>query len=226
MTEYVLDGPLLFEDTVREEWMLDRETYSSTRGIFSASPEWVRENCDSELQRLANEVCFERLYPQLQDGYHLVVDSRVQMLMPGMFPSIPGWHGDATPRNHYHGQPDLDAIHPDVRHMVVTFSTEWDGVSNTRWVVEPFRVDIDYESEVKVWRQVHRQVEAEYTGDIIASPDGCFAEFGQATIHAASPAKRRGWRLFFRMGMYPRPPIGGKFRTQEQVYLLTEENGW
>ena len=32
-------------------------------------------------------------------GYDLVIDSRCHMLMPGMYPGIPGWHFDECPRS-------------------------------------------------------------------------------------------------------------------------------
>lgn len=33
------------------------------------------------------------------DGIDWVVDAKVHMLMPAMFPCIPNWHGDAIPRD-------------------------------------------------------------------------------------------------------------------------------
>ena len=33
------------------------------------------------------------------DYPHLTIDTRVHMLMPNMYPGIPGWHCDFTPRN-------------------------------------------------------------------------------------------------------------------------------
>src|SRR5690606_10082560 len=40
------------------------------------------------------------------DDLHVVIDTRVNMLMRGYYPSIPGWHCDDVPRGE-NGQPDL-----------------------------------------------------------------------------------------------------------------------
>lgn len=32
------------------------------------------------------------------DRKHIIVDTKTHMLMPGMWPAIPGWHTDGVPR--------------------------------------------------------------------------------------------------------------------------------
>jgi hypothetical protein len=56
--------------------------------------------------------------------------------------------------------------------------------------------------------------------------DGVLARFTCKTLHRASPCHKRGWRMFFRFSMLPRPDIKNEIPKQQQVYQLSEENGW
>lgn len=191
------------------------------RGIFSSDPEWVLSNATPLTRSIT-----EKLMPFVQhiDGYHLVVDTRVQRLMPGMYPSIPGWHCDNVPRSDYFAQPDLGKINPNVRHMTLTVSTHIDGVSNTEFLLGHLPVRHIDPSE-SVWRQVHERVHLGiHDSQFIL--DGTVCIFGQDSVHRASPCVRRGWRLFYRLAMMDKPPLGNHHSNVEQVYILSEKNGW
>lgn len=156
-------------------------------------------------------------------GLSAIIDVRVQRLMPGMYPSIPGWHCDAVPRNGYHGQPDFGLIDPSAFHVALLLSSEVAGVSNTEFVTSRLRPTIMDKDHV--YRDLHTQVERAKP-DTIKVADGVFTYFTPKTIHRACPTARRGWRMFFRFSMYHKPPIQNVISGQQQVYLLSEENGW
>ncbi len=163
------------------------------------------------------------IYNAKQAGLSAVVDIRVQRLMVDMFPSIPGWHCDAVPRCQYHGQPNFAAINPHAFHVAFTLSSEIAGVSNTEYVMDSIKPKV-YDAE-HVYRDLHDEVEriAPMTRQ---SPDGVFVRFTPKTIHRATPTHRRGWRMFMRFSMYHKPPLVNGVSGQQQVYLLSERNGW
>ena len=163
------------------------------------------------------------IYKAKQEGLSAIIDVRVQRLMTGMYPSIPGWHCDAVPRCNYHGQPRFDLINPAAFHVALTLSSEPFGVSNTEYVVDPIRPKL-YDNE-HVYKDLHEQVEK--IGPIVQTmADNVFVKFTPKTIHRATPTRRRGWRMFMRFSMYHKPPIVNGVSGQQQVYLLSEKNGW
>jgi hypothetical protein len=88
--------------------------------LFSNSEEGVLANggpfAKAGLEHIQGAF-IQDIYNAKQEGLSAVIDVRVQRLMPGMFPSIPGWHCDAVPRNNYQGQPHFDAINPFAFHV-------------------------------------------------------------------------------------------------------------
>lgn len=163
------------------------------------------------------------IYNAKQAGLSAIVDVRVQRLMPEMFPSIPGWHCDAVPRCNYHGQPNFAAINPAAFHVALTLSSELSGVSNTEYVTDAIKPKL-YDQE-HVYRDLHEQVERMKPRTEVMK-DGVFVKFTPKTIHRATPTHQRGWRMFFRFSMYHKPPIVNGVQGQQQVYLLSEKNGW
>ena len=113
------------------------------------------------LDTLENSALFrswkERLDAGLLPNTSIVIDSRVNMLMPGMYPSIPGWHGDDVPRGVKYAQPDLNGVDPNgFVHFMVLFSDNEAPVSATEFVVEPITLEVDPDN---VWQSVNAGVE-------------------------------------------------------------------
>ncbi len=156
-------------------------------------------------------------------GLTEVIDVRVQRLMPGMYPSIPGWHCDAVPRKHYHAQPDFSLINPNTFHITCIVDTDPHGVSDTEYLGQDFMWE--YDDGEPIWKQLHQYIErAGHTGRAMRAGD--LIKFNSMTPHRARPCHRRGWRLFFRMSMYHNPPVANGVPNAQQVYILSEENGW
>lgn len=197
------------------------------RGVYSATPAFVREHCGdiargllalvpdwyyAEAERL-------KLWPNC--------DVRVHRLYPGDFPAYPGWHCDGEFRETYFSQPDLDRIKVS-RHITATVSTHAGGVSSPQFLDEPFGCEVEEASDVALWGQVDAALGREQSKLVWDSLDGQLVLFDSWTLHRARPAKIRGWRLFFRMSMWHRPNLGdgGMITKQEQVYKLAEGSGW
>lgn len=152
---------------------------------------------------------------------YIVIDTRVHMLMEGMYPAIPGWHGDGFPRQEKGSQPDLKAFDPEVEHFVCLLGSNgrW-GTSKTEFYTKPVELDI---WESRVWQSVDMQM-ADHRAHRMNVQPGEIVRFNQRTLHRATPCVEAGWRLFFRMSFYHRPPTN-KIRRQTQVYT-TESQGW
>lgn len=172
-----------------------------------------------------------RALEQLGDSYHVprgltpVVDTRTQRLMPGMYPSIPGWHCDDWPRATYDSQPDPDAVDPEAYHLTAIIDSKGGGLSETEVLCDELSVYYSPGVDGPLWQAVHKAVESH---DVITAPmtAGRLWRFGSHTIHRARPATCRGWRFWMRLSMRHKVPDPGIVNSAEQVYILSEANGW
>ena len=191
------------------------EKIESETMVYSASPEFAKKN-GGTLTRAALDIITPLLEP-LKNRYW-VVDTRVHMLIPGMYPAIGGWHCDAVPRNDLSSQPDLLKMDSS-EHYTVTISTDPSGISNTEFVSEKLELQVDPQA---IWASVTSQI-----GDNVLSEklsDGQVARFTSNTLHRATVAKRSGWRFFFRCSANYFP-AQDKIRKQVQVYTDISK-GW
>jgi hypothetical protein len=144
---------------------------------------------------------------------HIVIDTRTNMLMKGMYPSIPGWHCDDVPRNEKYAQPDLSKVTPDIQHFMVILSDNDTCPTRTQFVTEPAMIDVD---AANVWSSVDAAVEREKFRTSFLS-EGEIIRFSQTAIHRASLCSTPGWRIFFRASVTHREPVN-EIRRQVQVY--------
>ncbi|SPA50590.1 hypothetical protein [Cupriavidus taiwanensis] len=171
------------------------------------------------------------------DLSNVIIDSRHHMLMPGMYPCIPGWHTDDAPRSpaYCDGQPNIFTPHYETEHLlcVVDCGTE----SLTEFLVGDVELRRSY-------------VEAKYRSDganfyktcdgllerALTLPDnrlervqvksGQIAEFNVHSWHRGMPAKTRGFRWFIRMTRYSKHKVENEIRSNAQVYLTDATYGW
>lgn len=158
-------------------------------------------------------------------GAHLYFDSRTHMLMPGMYPAIPGWHLDDVPRNG-DGQPSFDVAGWDAAdHLIGVVGAD---VSATEYMREYREIEVLRESkEQNVYAAMDATMKfcGPETGYI---EDRHILAFTASCPHRAQPAEKRGWRWFGRLTYNPNrtnKPTN-EVRTQSQVYLLSEGLGW
>ena len=202
----------------------DQSLFAKEQPVFSSSPEFAREVGGELSKRILDSWDWKDGFFNLNlRQKYPIIDTRVQRLMPGMYPSIPGWHCDAVPRPSYDAQPDLTKIDPEVKHYTALISTSPD-ISNTEFVVEPIELELDPSSQVPIWKQAHIGIEKNRPKTMFIKP-GILYRFDQLTLHKTSPTLKRGWRMFFRLSMYHNKPLNQKSGSM-QVYLLSEENGW
>ena len=149
---------------------------------------------------------------------HLRIHTRVHMLMPGMYPAIPGWHCDGVPRGDYTAQPDMDKASDRGLHASVFISTT-PGLAPTEFLKGDVSVNFDPED---VWGTVDSGLRS---AQIIPSVpyDGQIVAFTGQTLHRCTAAVTRGWRFFLRAS-WGDQPAKNKIRNQVQVY--TSAGGW
>ena len=202
--------------------------FAEENGLYSASPEFVRAHGGPLTLQMLDQIP-DSFYDDCDRlGLYPNFDVRVHRLYPGDYPAVPGWHTDGEFRKDYHAQPDLDKF-TEHAHIVGTMSTDEAGVSLTEVVDEKFVGTVaDPDADRTLWSQVHEQIEAQNVATIHL-PDGQLTKMGAMTLHRATPARVRGWRLFMRASMWHKPYLseeGGSIARQEYVYRVSESKGW
>lgn len=143
--------------------------------------------------------------------WHHLIDVKVHMLMPGMFPCIPNWHRDFCPRD---AEGNLaEDFEPDDTPMYLWLSgpplTEFADVN----------VVTDTLGNATPCAHGIRQVPADE-----------WYPFTRADWHRGVAATERGWRCFIRV--IPREFVAnrdvllGQKRRHSQVYLDAESFSW
>lgn len=164
------------------------------------------------------------------------IDTRVHMLMEGMYPCIPGWHHDDVPRTRSDKQPNYD---DELRCEHAMF------LLNAHVAPTKFAIGVVPFSEVNsgevAYRKWHSEVEEEIQNgglEEIECPDSQWVYFDDRTWHAGTMCKVPfGHRLFIRIGMhyrmidgkkvYEQPPTrANEIRRNAQVYMNNPMQGW
>lgn len=196
------------------------------RSLFNCTEKFVHEQA-GPLVCLALEQIQEKYARGIElakeHGLSAVIDVRVQRLMPEMYPSIPGWHCDAVPRDVYTGQPNFKAIDPHSFHVALLLSSEPAGVSNTEYVKAVLKPTLF--SKDHVYKDLHQQIE-KLKPDTVIVRDGNFVWFTPKSIHRARPVVRRGVRLFMRYSLIHSKSYANMLNPEQMVYVISEENGW
>ena len=198
--------------------------------FFSCSPEFIlNSSFHSPITKnlLSRVVCemVEDKSIDLDLDKNVVVDTRVNMLMAGQYPSIPGWHCDDVPRGDKYSQPDFSLCDDGTQHFLVLISDTKDPsncVSGTEFITNTREYNID---ENNVWNSVNEQADLDSSKDTRFVREREIVQFGQTAIHRASPAKNNGWRYFFRLSWTHRKPVN-EIRNQTQVYIDIKNTGW
>lgn len=194
------------------------EDIASEPKVLSASPEEVYKKEGT----LAQKILYALGSFDVPDGLYPVIDTRVHRLMPGMYPAIPGWHCDDWPRKDYISQPDPSLVNKEAYHIVCNIATSR-HVSNTEFNLDHHKFEWDQKSPL--WKELHSSIEKRNDVTRRQLLPGQIVKFSYDTPHRAMPCIERGWRFFFRLSMMHRPPVKS-VHNSEQVYILSEENGW
>lgn len=173
------------------------------------------------------------------DRKHIIVDTKVHMLLPGFIPSIPGWHTDGVPRGdeglnpNNHGAPNLRAqieAHPDEApryHILVTGDH-----SPTEFIRESMQLRFPEDIGSDLYREMTDQIDRLWLPHFAtpwAVPPCTVVEWDWWNVHRAVPATARGWRFLIRVTetdhITPRKSPNDFIRRQNMVYAPTSF-GW
>lgn len=173
------------------------------------------------------------------DRRYIIVDTKVHFLLPGMCPSIPGWHTDGVPRGAQldpagKGSPRFYAMEHDLisephYHLLVTGTH-----CPTRFLRGPIELtgleDLGRDAYAEMTRQVNKYLDGNNAySPTFDSPDSTVLEWDWWTVHTAQLATARGWRYLIRVTetdhIQPRTNPADFIRTQNNVYSPIEF-GW
>ncbi|GAB6989579.1 hypothetical protein [Paenibacillus pini] len=167
------------------------------------------------------------------DCKHIIVDTKIHMLMKGFYPAIPSWHTDGVPRGEElkpdsKGDPNITAqenMSPSRFHLLVT----GEGCL-TDFVTQPTILDVPNEPTTELYRNVHDQIENQIDDlSIITIPSCTVVEWDWWNIHRGVKAQKHEWRYLIRATetdhMKPQIDLRQILRTQIQVYV-PESFGW
>jgi hypothetical protein len=157
---------------------------------------------------------------------HISIDSRTHMLMPGMYPCIPGWHCDDFFRPTA-GQPDLaniTSVAPSVHHSVI-----FGNNALTEYVIEPMLLPDPSElletDGRPIYAVYHQMIESLHP-KTRSLEEGEIVTFGPLVFHRGVPATAPGWRHFLRVTESNHWEPRNEIRTQSQVYLTENFHSW
>lgn len=174
------------------------------------------------------------------DRKHVIVDTKVTFLLPGMYPAIPGWHTDGVPRltglagtfdPAGRGAPSILAqargsISAPHYHLLLA-----GGGPQTLFINNRINLDLPND-DPDLYRAMSEQVtDLAYDGtaEVDAAPEREWLEWGWWDIHSAQPAATAGWRYLIRVTesdhVPPREDPKDYLRKQSMVYVPTEF-GW
>lgn len=174
------------------------------------------------------------------DRKHIIVDTKVHLLMPGWVPAIPGWHTDGVPRGEEmnpagKGDPNLAAqayglVSAPRYHLLVTGTH-----CPTKFLDAPFALDLSMEVGKDLYKVMTQQVNeslslvAENRVPTMTTPPSTVVEWDWWNVHTAQQATGRGWRYLIRVTetdhIEPRTNPADFIRTQNQVYAPMDF-GW
>lgn len=205
--------------TTPTEIAADQDTIRHLPQFFRSTPDYI--------YRLGGPIYRKILDCAPLEGERrlISIDSRVHMLMPGFLPCIGGWHCDDFHRP-TGKQPDLFdlANKPEFQatHHAIILGAD---VAPTVFADESFHIPDTALQSDSVYRECHREIMRIKPSNFAARP-GNFVTFGSLSFHRGSIATGRGWRLFVRITESDHYEPMNEIRTQTQVYLFSEANGW
>lgn len=154
-----------------------------------------------------------------------VFDSRSHMLMPGFWPCIPGWHHDDVPRDRSDGQPDYYSPQYKAKHCMALVNGDVAPTDFALGYGEFQEIPVGQ----KYYKEWHPHVERMIKDKTLyhfKAPSNKLIYFDWNTWHKGSKAVKAGWRWFGRASINTNRPIKNEIRTQVQVYVDLEEQGW
>jgi hypothetical protein len=205
-------NPIEFGDKIEPP---SQELIKSSVGLFRASMEDAIK-FGGDLTR----ECLQKIKLKNKRKY-VLVDVKTHMLMPGLFPALPGWHVDGTPR-HSKSEPDIleQEKNPDtIYHFLVT----GEGCL-TDFLIGETELEIPDKPSPKLFNMIDEQVNklSNLENLSLASPSCQVLTWDWWTIHRGVEAKKHEWRYLIRVCendyIAPLTNLRDVLKTQQQVY--------
>lgn len=215
----------------RNPFVVGRTMEQPTQDVVKSTPSLWNASLDDAL-RYGGELTREAIgtLNLRGDRKHIIIDTKIHMLMPRMFPAIPSWHTDGVPRGaelnpSAKGDPNLFAQEElsDTRfHLLVT-----GGGCLTQFVKDPLTLRVPSTPSTKLYGMVNDQVreltEAWGEDRIVTAPSCTAIEFDWFNLHRGVQATMHEWRFLIRVTetdhMEPQTNLRDIIRTQQQVYV-------
>lgn len=161
---------------------------------------------------------------------YVSIDSRAHMLMPKMYPCIPGWHCDDFYRpKRTKGQPDLRAVLQEAPASHYCMVLDAGTGSLTRFATSeidaPTFEDGVCDGGETLYGVAHDVIEKQKISSYLIK-SGEVVRFSPLSWHRGEPAIAAGWRYFIRLTESNHHEPLNELRTQTQVYLTEPFAGW
>lgn len=216
---FVFDSKINIINSMRKDWHED--TVKNEPMLFNCSVSFAHANGDL-ITRTFLEAC-----PDSWKGSDVVIDSRVHMLMPKWYPTIPGFHHDDVPRTRSDGQPNY--LNPEYKseHLTCVINAE---ICPTLFALGK-HVMPDIQTGDIVYKRWHPCVVKQLDQNLLQPYEiksGDLVEFDWQTMHTAQAARANGWRWFIRASRKTdrTKNITNEIRRQVNVYLEYPIEGW
>lgn len=222
--EYIFDSKIT---VAKNTSILDELDYDTLQDYVKNETMFFRADLDFAMSYggfLTHEFLTQlQQYPGWS-GDNVIIDSRVHMLMPNWWPSIPGNHLDAVPRELNSKQPNHKnpSIQPEHCMMLVG------DCSLTEFALGSVKLPEIKENEV-YYREWHPLVEQQIKDGSLSTYTAKPHElifFDWQAWHKAVKATKRGWRLFIRATKNSPSKVMNEIRRNAQVYLQEPYEGW
>lgn len=191
--------------------------------FFGASVAFIRASVNAPITQAVLDTALPILGHE--NHRHVVVDTRVHMLMRGWYPCIPGWHHDDVARTRSDGQPNYDEQPYFSRHVMLVLNS---AVAPTEFAVGRHELP-EVPLGQKVYQSWHPLIEQQLQSGVLrreSAADGELVAFDWQTMHRGTAAVMGGWRYFFRASVRI-PRHRNEVRRQVQVYMPADINqGW
>lgn len=167
---------------------------------------------------------------------HIIVDTKVHMLMPTFSPALSGWHTDGVPRGkdlnptarkapNIQVQEELDA---SIFHLLVTGK----GCLTKFIKEENFELQVPDVPDSKLYTMINQQVSDKVKNGELTEyemPTCTPVKWDWWDLHSGQSAKAHEWRFLIRVTETdlhePNTELRDIIRTQQQVYLPSNF-GW
>lgn len=173
--------------------------------------------------------------PKIWHESKVVFDSRIHMLMPGWYPSIPGYHHDDVARpqipvgQHFitAGQPNYNDKKYQSKHILGLVNAD---VCPTHFAIGNCEMPEVYKGETiyKKWHPIVTNLVETNNLRLVIAKDRTLYKFDWETFHTGIKAVKNGWRWFGRISMDTDrvKTITNEIRMNANVYLEFPMEGW